>query len=100
MKNLFFSLFVFLSFFQLKSQPRQFEIRGIGGGGALFSPAVSPFDAQKIWMACDMTELFFTENGGLSWDFYDFRDFVSHTYSPVNFTSDPNLLYALRTSFR
>lgn len=100
MKNLFFSLFVFLSFFQLKSQPRQFEIRGIGGGGALFSPAVSPFDAQKIWMACDMTELFFTENGGLSWDFYDFRDFVSHTHSPVNFTSDPNLLYALRTSFR
>lgn len=81
-------------------QSIEFSNRGMGGGGALFSPAISPFNHDQIWMACDMTELFTTTNGGESWDFYDFREFTAFQQSQVNFTSNSKILYALRLSFR
>ena len=45
-------------------QVQSFTNRGIGGGGALFSPAISPYNHNQIWMSCDMTELFYTQDGG------------------------------------
>ncbi len=81
-------------------QITQFSNRGMGGGGALFSPAISPFNHNQIWMSCDMTELFNSADGGESWTFYDFREFTAFQQSKVNFTSNPKILYALRLSFR
>ena len=81
-------------------QVQSFTNRGIGGGGALFSPAISPYNHNQIWMSCDMTELFYTQDGGQSWDFCDFRKFTAFQQSKVNFTSNPKILYALRINFR
>ncbi|MFI5171524.1 MAG: T9SS type A sorting domain-containing protein [Chitinophagales bacterium] len=82
------------------SQINTISSRGVGGGGALFSPVISPYDPGKIFMSCDMTELFYSEDDGLSWDFYHFLDFVAFQNSEIQFTSDPEILYSIRVDFR
>ena len=45
--------FLILLNFKAFSQPTSFESRGIGGGGALFSPAINPDDNNELFMAFD-----------------------------------------------
>jgi photosystem II stability/assembly factor-like uncharacterized protein len=68
--------------------------RGIGGGGALFVPEISPFDDQ-LYMATDMRGVFHSRNFGRSWLTYDFRTIRGGNQSQVRFTSDPQRLYAI-----
>lgn len=64
---------------------------GYGGGGAMFYPAVSAFNPDLAFVACDMTGSFVTYNGGESWRMFNLR-------GPVHFfTLDPldsNTVYA------
>ena len=46
---------------------------GYGGGGAMFYPAVSPFNPEFAFVACDMTGSFVTYNGGGSWRMFNLR---------------------------
>jgi len=46
---------------------------GIGGGGALFSPSLSPHDTDEIFMKTDMSTVFRSTNFGTTWDALDFR---------------------------
>ena len=50
------------------------ESRGIGGGGALYSPTISPFDGQIMYLATDMSATFRTTDFGGSWSTLDFRE--------------------------
>jgi photosystem II stability/assembly factor-like uncharacterized protein len=80
----------------LHAQPSQLEPRGIGGGGALFSPSVSPYNGSELYVACDMTQLFHSTDLGESWSVVDFRQLqVGNIYGNVQFTSDPKILYTL-----
>ncbi len=64
---------------------------GIGGGGAMFYPAVSPFDADFAFVACDMTGTYVTYNGGQSWRMFCLRGPVKYfVFDPV----DSNIVYA------
>jgi hypothetical protein len=93
---LFITLIPVLSF----AQPATWQSRGIGGGGALFSPSISPLDANNIYLQCDMSEVFHTTSKGASWDIVDFRELIStggmHT---VEFTSSANILYSVNMDF-
>lgn len=64
---------------------------GYGGGGATFYPAVSPFNPNVAFVACDMTGSFVTYNGGESWRMFNLR-------GPVDFfvfdPQDSNTVYA------
>ena len=64
---------------------------GIGGGGAQFSPEISPHDSKIALVTCDMGGSYVTHNGGESWKMFNFggraRFFV---FDPV----DPNVVYA------
>ena len=54
---------------QLYSQaPTYFNSRGIGGGGALFSPSINPFNHNEVYIGCDMGNLFHSSDQGLSWE--------------------------------
>lgn len=64
---------------------------GYGGGGAMFYPAVSPFNTGFAFVACDMTGSFVTYNGGESWRMFNLRGPVHFfTFDP----SDSNTVYA------
>lgn len=77
-----------------------FENRGIGGGGALFSPAINPHQPEELFMSCDMTELFHSTNGGKNWAFYPSRELTAFQNSKVQFTADPLISYVLGMQFR
>ncbi|MDR0796109.1 MAG: hypothetical protein LBE79_08695, partial [Tannerella sp.] len=44
---------------------------GIGGGGAMFNPEVSPHDKKMAFATCDMGGSFVTYNGGESWRMFN-----------------------------
>ena len=66
-------------------------IVGYGGGGAMFNPAVSPFNSDYAFVSCDMSQSFVTYNGGESWRMFNLRGMV-HFY--VFDPGDSNTVYA------
>ena len=72
------------------------ESRGIGGGGALFSPSISPHDTDELYLYCDMYDAFHSVNFGTTWNTLHFQQLQGgNITSWVQFTSDQNVLYAL-----
>src|SRR5262245_53874721 len=69
--------------------------RGAGGGGSLFSPQFSPFNANELYVSSDMSQLFHSTNAGDSWEALDHRQIQGNHESRMQFTEDPNLLYCL-----
>lgn len=64
---------------------------GAGGGGAMFSPAICPHNADYAYVACDMTGSYVTHNGGESWRMFSLRGPVSYfVFDPL----DSNIVYA------
>jgi photosystem II stability/assembly factor-like uncharacterized protein len=77
------------------AQPSQFVSKGPGGGGALFAPSFSPFVPGEMYIACDMSEVFHSTNYGTTWSVVDFWQIQGGRQAIVQFTSDPNVRYAL-----
>lgn len=90
-KSLLILLFPSLLF----AQPSSFITRGIGGGGALFSPAINPGNDMDMTFASDLGGLYFTHNGGHFYDVTHFTQAMTNPYSKVCFTSNQNLRYCL-----
>ncbi|MBI4929976.1 MAG: T9SS type A sorting domain-containing protein [Bacteroidetes bacterium] len=96
MKKFALSIFVFLLFtFYLLAQPTSWSARGVGGGGALFSPSINPANTSEYYIACDMSELFHTTDFGLTYSQVHFSEFMGGQNAKVCFTSTTNLLYAI-----
>jgi hypothetical protein len=47
--------------------------RGLGGGGAIFAPEISPRSPFTMFLASDRSGLYRTDDGGISWDLLDER---------------------------
>ena len=60
------------------------QVIGPGGGGAQFEPTISPADPNHVFVRCDMTGAYVTENGGDSWRMFNLRTVVQ------DFEFDPN----------
>jgi len=69
--------------------------RGIGGGGAFFSPSISPFDVDELFLATDMSAVYHSSDFGRGWEMLNFTDLQGGLDSTVRFTSDPDILYAI-----
>jgi len=72
---------------------------GIGGGGALFMPSISPHNPNEFYISCDMTESFRSTNAGTTWSAVDFNQLRAFAETQVQFTSDPNIRYASNSNF-
>jgi photosystem II stability/assembly factor-like uncharacterized protein len=72
-------------------QSARWEVIGPGGGGALFSPAVSPHDPNRVAVACDMTGAYLSANGGASWTMVNLHARVRFLVFDPN---RPDTLYA------
>lgn len=88
-------LFVLTSLFSVAQIPTTFTSKGIGGGGALFSPSINPANNNEYYIACDMGELFHTTNFGLSYEQVNYQQLIGGHNSKVCFTSVSGLLYSL-----
>lgn len=71
------------------------DSRGIGGGGAFYSPSLSPFDPGTLYLATDMSAVFRTGDFGRSWSGVHFLQLQGGIDSHVRFTADPSVLYAV-----
>ncbi len=80
------------------TQPAQWIAKGPGGGGALFAPSFSPYSPGEMYLACDMSEVFHSTNYGAAWSVIDFRQIEGGRQAMVQFTSDPNVRYAIDLS--
>ncbi|MFI5172177.1 MAG: fibronectin type III domain-containing protein [Chitinophagales bacterium] len=100
-RNLYLFILITYTFLPLAifGQPATWQSRGIGGGGALFSPSVNPGNISEMYIACDMTEVFHTSNSGVNWETVHFNELTSVTSSSVQFTSDNNIRYAVSSDF-
>ncbi|TAK47729.1 MAG: hypothetical protein EPO28_01775 [Saprospiraceae bacterium] len=72
----------------LISQPTNFQSRGIGGGGALFSPAINPDNGNEMYFASDLGGLYHTASGGQSYDVVHFTEAVTGPYGKVCFSQN------------
>ena len=75
------------------SQPATFYPRGIGGGGALFSPSINPANDNEFYVSCDMSDLFHSIDFGVTYSQVDFRKLQVFGKSTYEFTNDPNIAY-------
>jgi len=67
---------------------------GPGGGGAVFEATVNPADPQHVFIRCDMTGSYVSENGGESWRTFNLRT----TINDFEFDSNnPDVVYASNT---
>ncbi len=68
---------------------------GSGGGGALFSPSFNPADTGEFYVASDMSQVFRSTNGGLTYQMVPHQQLQGGHYSQLQFTSTPGLRYSL-----
>lgn len=95
----FFFLLLFVSQVCI-SQPTTWTASGIGGGGSLFAPSISPADATNMYIQCDMSEVFHTQDAGLTWEAMPFNTLLSTGgLHSVQFTADPSVLYTVNYVF-
>lgn len=70
------------------------QTAGPGGGGGMFSPAVSPHDDNLMFVSCDMSGVYRTTNGGENWEMIDYRQLKSSIRcAPVFHPTDENIMW-------
>ena len=68
---------------------------GTGGGGALFSPSIGFTNANEVYIASDMSNLFYSTNFGASFSTVAHQQIQGNHFARVQFTNDPNIRYCL-----
>jgi len=68
---------------------------GLGGGGGMFSPAISPLDGKLMFISCDMGGLYRTTDAGRTWRMVNFHQLAGNTRcAPLFHPTDVNTVYA------
>jgi len=78
----------------MKPADTAWQVIGPGGGGAQYIPTISPGDPDNVFVRCDMTGSYVTQNGGRSWRMFNLRTVVR------DFEFDPgntDIVYASNT---
>ncbi|HLJ54726.1 MAG TPA: hypothetical protein VKT77_06765, partial [Chthonomonadaceae bacterium] len=74
---------------------RQWEPVGLSGGGAMFTPAISPADPNRMMLNCDMSAAYVTRDAGRHWTMIDHDQLRSSTRcKPAFHPTDPNTIFA------
>jgi len=96
MRQVFFLCCCILLTFSVTSQPQSWSSRGVGGGGALFSPALNPSNTEEYYVACDLSALFHTTDYGKQYDLVHFSQLQAGHNSKVCYNATAGLLYCVR----
>ncbi len=95
--NAFYTLcsFFFITSNVLFSQPTSWKNIGPGGGGAFYSPSISPFNPSEVFIPSDMSDLFHTTDLGSNFSIVNFRYITAGIPTKVQFTNQQNILYTI-----
>ena len=77
------------------SQVPVWTSKGIGGGGAFFSPVISPHDKNEIWVSSDMSGFYRSTQFGRSWSLVHAEELQGGTTVSLSFTSNPDSIFAI-----
>lgn len=73
--------------------PSAWEPVGLSGGGAMYVPAVSPVDPERMMVHCDMSAAYVSHDGGLSWKMVHYSQLRSNTACrPAFHPTDPRTI--------
>lgn len=68
---------------------------GLSGGGAMYTPAVSPVDPNLILLGCDMGGAYRTTDGGKNWEMIHYRQLAGSTrVRPAWHPKEANVAFA------
>jgi len=68
---------------------------GLTGGGGMFTPAISPHDANRMMVSCDMSDAFISRDGGENWTMIHFSQLRGNTRCrPVFHPREPETVFA------
>lgn len=87
----FISFLMVLSPVMISAQalvPGEFEVLGLGGAGGMYTPAVSPFDPELLFVSCDMSGSYRSLDGGKSWEMIHSTQLNSSRNCRPMFTGD------------
>lgn len=91
------ALLFFICHFSLAfSQPASWTSKGIGGGGAIYAPSISPFNSNKVHIACDMSDFFYSYDFGVNFTTTHYQNLTVFHNSITRFTTDSSICYNLR----
>lgn len=93
MKKIVINIFL-LALNIMGSAQTSFAPKGIGGGGALFFPAINPSDQDEFYVSCDMSELFHSTDAGYSYSQVPFTKLQVFNTSTYEFTNNANIAYS------
>ena len=82
-------LFFALSASAMAGIPGSFSSRGVGGGGALYSPVHNPVNANEVSIVCDMGHALLTTDNAQTWSPFDFRVLQARQTSAMCYCTDP-----------
>ncbi len=69
---------------------------GLSGGGAMFTPAISPHDPNLILLNCDMSAAYRSTDGGRNWQMLHWDQLLGSTRCrPVFHPTDSNIVLAV-----
>ncbi len=68
---------------------------GLSGGGGMFTPAISPADANLMMLNCDMSAAYLSEDGGHNWRMINQAQLRTDTRCrPAFHPTNPDVIYA------
>lgn len=80
------------------AQPTEFKPKGSGGGGYMYSPAISPFNQNELYLVCDMGGVYKSSSEGHMWEVYPYQQIIGTVKSQIQFTSSADTLYTVAKS--
>jgi photosystem II stability/assembly factor-like uncharacterized protein len=76
-------------------QAAEWTALGLGGGGAMYTPAISPADPNLILLGCDMSGAYRSADGGRIWELIHYAQLTGSTrVRPAWHPVDPNVAFA------
>lgn len=80
---------------ELTKDEKAWTSLGLCGGGAMFTPAISPANPDAILLSCDMGGAYRTTDGGRNWELIHYRQLTgSTTVRPAWHPTDPATAFA------
>ena len=91
---LLFGLFLLQPVFS-QNYPSSWESRGVGGGGAVYAPTISPHNPNEMYLTCDMSIAHHSTDFGQHWSIIPSSTLRTGRNASVQFTASPDTLYAM-----